>query len=274
MSVTLSVISTRREHLFRIAELLTLGLKSMIPDDPHASLTIAVNGEFDGGKKIFPDAARNYLFKTDIGKIEATGPEICRAPLPAHIAFKGMPEFNEHWIGAVDGKMMELSFLNADWVSGSYDRCDDSINFLSKAERAKAFPRCRTYPGLTFVHNSRSFAQSSDIAIWLEGAETNAHRQEYGSHLSDKHEKLRTAFHKALHSNAEWVRYVEITINNEDLLNNSVFLKALNTICEGQLDKALWSFEQKTNAAGLSVQNGEAAFAVPVLTPQSYKLSV
>ena len=123
------------------------------------------------------------------------------------------------------------------------------------------------------MHNSRSFAQSSDIAIWLEGAETNAHPQEYGSHLNDKHETLRTAFHKALHSNAEWVRYVEITINNEDLLNNSVFLKALNTICEGQIDKALWSTQHKTSAAGLPVQDREAAFAVPVLTPQSYKLS-
>lgn len=270
MGVTLSVISTRREHLFRIAELLVLGLKNAIPAAPESSITISVNGTFDGGKKIFPDAARNYMFKTNMGTFEATGHEIACAPLPDHITFQGMPEFNEHWSGLCDGKMMEVSFLNADWASGSYHDCDDSINFMDKKERAAAFPKCRSYPGLTFVHNARDFARNSDIAIRLEGVGS----QQHNSYIDNKSPALRDTFNHALQSCAEWVRYIEITINNENLLQDTRFLKALNTIVERQLDTALWSYNPQESLPNIPIHRHDENFTVPVLNAQSYKLKV
>lgn len=212
MSYTVSLITTSREQLFELCRMIVASIDPELLKDPANPIIISVRGSKGGGKKIFPDAAREALL----------GPDA---------RFRGKENFDEFWIGSHDNEELEIDFINAAFNTSyhrSYaaDTPKNRVWGISQAETLQNFLMEREFGGITFIHNSNKSSKKAGIDICLEhdGAlpVTYAFSKMWRS-------GLKKTFN-ALAAENKWVRFVRIQINNEALLSSPIFQKLLESL--------------------------------------------
>src|SRR5690348_9712922 len=100
------LLTTEREHLFALSRLLTKTIDPALLQDTQNPVTFSVRGALAGGKKIFPDAAKES-FLGDGGVLE------------------GQRERDEYWTGETEGWPIEIDFINIAWGCGYKSRTEE-----------------------------------------------------------------------------------------------------------------------------------------------------
>ncbi len=187
-----------------MSRLLAAGLSPDVMADKHDPLVISVRGSIGSGKKIIPDAMREYfLGTTALG--ETTG----------------RPGYDEFWRGQVRGQQVEFAYIDAAWQSG-YSHPELASPYIHHVR--ETFMSMREHGGIAFVHNDYTLGlnRGAGMEIWVEkqgvpNPDGNRPRA-YESPLSAA---FRTANSKD--NENDWIRYVEIEVADKRLLDSPKF---------------------------------------------------
>ncbi|MDE1151029.1 MAG: hypothetical protein PW788_00700 [Micavibrio sp.] len=223
----LSFLTTTREQLVDVSRKLAAGLNAALLDDATAPVMVAIDGTFKSGKSIVPDVVREELL----------GPQA---------AFNGERNRQESWIGEINGKPVEICFINA----GSRDPAP----FLQE----------RTAGGITFVHNDlRHEAGATGMEIWLESPHSMRAQRAYKTPFSE------TFADMSMKEDNEWLRYIEIKVTDPRLVLSRDFQLALKTIA-AEFPDAKTNL-QKPAAASAGVALNTNANTAATATPSAPK---
>ncbi len=215
------LIATKKQDLFDIAEVIVDGIDPVFMTDPQHPVIVSIKGSGSAGKKIFPDVARQKLLGDT-----------------ALCSLVGKEEYDEFWTKAVNGRMLEVDFVNIAWEHGYKSPVlkkvlDDS--YLSSELRQKmpaalceAFLAARQYGGLSYIHN---YTFNASIDIWVECHDKDIVHDEAcrrkNSPLSEVYQK---AAQKEKDSYATDLRYLEIEIKDGRLAQSPVMMQALEDL--------------------------------------------
>lgn len=207
----IAFITNSRQEIFFMARLLSAGLSPDIMADKHDPLVISVRGSIGSGKKIIPDAMREYFLGTT-----------------ALSQVTGRPGYDEFWRGQVRGQQVEFAYIDAAWQSG-YSHEEFSSPYIHHVR--EAFMAVRQHGGIAFVHNDYTLGinRNAGMEIWMEkqgvpnpdGARARAHDSPLAG-------KFRTANSKDREN--EWIRYVEIEVADKRLLDSPKFGDVLDKL--------------------------------------------
>lgn len=207
----IAFITNSREDLFRVSRLLAAGMSPDVMADKHDPLVISVRGSIGSGKKIFPDAMREYfLGSTALG--ETTG----------------RPGYDEFWRGQVRGQQVEFAYIDAAWQSG-YSNPEFVSPYIHHVR--EAFMAVREHGGIAFVHNDYTLGNNrgAGIEIWMEKQGTPTPE---GGRPRAPESPLCAKFRIANSQNEgnDWIRYVEIEIADKRLLESAKFGDVLDKL--------------------------------------------
>ncbi len=208
------LLTTEREHLFALSRLLMKAIDSALLQDSQNPVTVSVRGALAGGKKIFPDAAKE-AFLEDRGALE------------------GRLEFDEFWTGETEGRPIEIDFINVAWegdykkVNPAQDAADRNASW--KEVILKSFLKQRKHGGISFIHNYDGFAERADIDICLDQHDNTPATRDTHTIKKAALPALTSKFN-SLSQVRWWTRYVEIRINNPRLLKSPAFRTAVESL--------------------------------------------
>jgi len=208
------LILRSRRDMFYMARLLASALPNEAVHDDKDPLIVSVRGSLGCGKKIIADAMREYLTGT--------------TAMSGLKNISGREGYDEYWLGVVRGKEVELSYIDAAWLSGYSD--DFNLASFSPHMVRQQFMWRRDKPGVAFVHNDFSLEIDGKkrLAVWVEQAgATNVD----GPHRA-KNSKLAVAFKQAQLAapENEWLRYVEVNVSDDRLLKSPKFCDAVQKL--------------------------------------------
>lgn len=215
---------------------LTRRIIKSIPDhmlfNPKRPFIICVDGTIECGKKLVADIGRDTLFPGNEDFFYA------RMTSDDETAVRDIPPSLQH-------KKPEKPLRNvhgrenyAEYASGNYKGKDLTVSFVNIAYgnsmRTHVAKRPKT-EGIVFAHNGPSIRQNADIAIWMERDTSwldlvcpeadDSHMTLDSPHFTDD---LPAQFqHAVQNSCAQWVRYVDITINNTALAKSEALPRTL-----------------------------------------------
>lgn len=208
----IALITTSRDHLVYISRLLAAGMSPDVMSDKENPLLISVRGSLGCGKKIIPDGMREYLMgSTALGEIT------------------GRPGYDEFWRGQIRGQKVEISYLDAAWLSG-YSHEEFASPYIEHVR--EAFMDTREHGGIAFVHNDYTLDinRRAGLDVWIEkqGVYSPDH-----SRSRAQQSPLAEAFKKA-NENApdnDWIRYIELEVGDKRLLESPKFNDVLDKLC-------------------------------------------
>lgn len=207
----IAFITQSRQEVFFMSRLIAAGLTPDVMAEKHDPLLVSVRGSIGSGKKIIPDAMREYfLGTTALGEIT------------------GRPGYDEFWRGQVRGQQVEFSYIDAAWQSG-YSNPDFASHSTHLVRQA--FMDVREHGGVAFIHNdySLSLNRGAGLDIWMEkqgvpNPDGNRPRA-YESPLGNMFRKA-----NAKDCENEWIRYVEIEVADKRLLESSKFMDVMDKL--------------------------------------------
>jgi hypothetical protein len=217
-------ITHTRDELVSLTAQLFGAIDNSFLADRTKPLIVAVNGSYGSGKKIIPDIARLELLGRSARQ------------------YRGRANHDEYWFGKRSGLPVEVDFVNmhiGDFKRKFCSRVPDSVwekqsKHLTRSTILREFMKERKRGGLTFIHNHIYFEQPADIEIYLEDPhhfQVFRHQQEdrlknfpgLQMYFNDAVEEQRSS-----HPDEDcWIRYIEIAINNEDLVQSGKFKRVL-----------------------------------------------
>lgn len=208
----IAIITHSRQEIFLMSRLLAAGLNAEIMADRHDPLLVSVRGSIGSGKKIIPDAMREYFMGTTaLGEVA------------------GRPGYDEFWRGQVRGQQVEFAYIDAAWLGGySHPEFSSHSPHLVR----KAFMGVRQHGGIAFVHNdySLSLNHGAGLDIWMEMQGTpNADGAPSRASKSPLCERFRAA-NRDDGAN-DWIRYIEIEVADTRLLESPKFGDVLGKLC-------------------------------------------
>lgn len=207
------ILRSRRE-VFYMARLLASALPNEALHDDNEPLLVSVRGSLGCGKKIIADAMREYLTGT--------------TAMSGLKNISGREGYDEYWLGVVRGKEIELSYIDAAWLSGYSD--DFNLSSFGAHMVRQQFMWQRDKPGVAFVHNdfSLEIENKKRLAVWVEKA--GAANVDGPDRVGKS--KLAVAFEKARLEDPDnqWLRYVEVNVNDERLLKSPKFCDAVQKL--------------------------------------------
>lgn len=210
MTEKIGLITTSRQDLFNVAAILARGIAPEFLHDAQNPLHVMVDGDYNSGKKIFPDAMRHVLLSSTI-----------------MTSLRGDVEYDEYWLGQRNGKPLEVGFINLAW-----GRCEYSSDRLRRQstqnDLRSAFEQMRWHGGVSFVHNAdkpNEIEYPTALSIWLDRGVVSSDR------LLSAGENVTHDFWQARKdNNPDWVRYVEISVHDERLAKTAEFQAAAEAL--------------------------------------------
>lgn len=188
MSETHKFITTERSHLVEIAQALTKGIPVSALNDPENRLTFRIDGSHKSGKSIITDTGYNTLFNTKASTFRS-----------------GPLSFSTE---AYKGTEIMVGFVNGDYnwykrkLEGNDAKSKGGIEFLQNIE-----------PWTSSIFH----LETPSIHIWIESTEKKRGCAE-PSKLANQPDTIQEKYN-ALAAQHSWARYVELTINDDRLLN-------------------------------------------------------
>lgn len=212
----IELITSTREDLFDISRRLAKAIEPQFLHDAANPVFVAVAGSMDSGKKIIADAMREELLGST---------SLC--------TFKGVKGYDEYWTGNVQGKAVELTYIDAAWRSNYYIR---ELNRLPHERLEDLFLKQRKTGGISLIQNRemKEKTEKAGVDIWVEN--------KYGQLVFSwpgrkaKESVLSEAFNTANEKRWQdtgynpWVRYVEIEAVDPRLVASAVFQEALQEL--------------------------------------------
>ena len=132
-NVKIELITSSREDLFDISRRLAQAIEPQFLHDAANPVFVAVNGSLESGKKIISDALREELLGST---------SLC--------SFKGRNGYDEYWTGTVQGKAVEMDYIDAAYRSNYHIR---ALNYLSHNQLEYIFLKQRETGGITVIQN-------------------------------------------------------------------------------------------------------------------------
>lgn len=207
----IAIITQSRAEIFFMARLLAAGLTPDVMADKHDPLLVSVRGSIGSGKKIIPDAMREYfLGTTALGEVT------------------GRPGYDEFWRGQVRGQQVEFAYIDAAWQSG-YSNPEFVSPYIHHVR--EAFMATREHGGIAFVHNDYTLGinRSAGLDIWMEKqGQPNPDGERPRAHDGPLQKEFRTANKKDPEN--DWVRYIEIEVADKRLLASPKFGDVLDKL--------------------------------------------
>ena len=211
----IAFITKSRDELFRVSRLLAAGMSNDIMADKHDPLVISVRGSIGSGKKIIPDAMREYFLSTTaLGEIT------------------GRPGYDEFWRGQVRGQQVEFAYIDAAWQSG-YSNPEFVSPYIHHVR--EAFMAVREHGGIAFIHNDYTLAlnRGAGMEIWIEKQGVpNPDGNRPRSPESPLSKQFRIA--NSQNEGNDWIRYVEVEIADKRLLESAKFGDVLDKLRKHQ----------------------------------------
>lgn len=228
MSQTFSCITTTRDDLVAISRIMAEAMNPAWLTDKERPFLISVDGSFRSGKSIFKDVIREKTFED-----HSTG-------------FKGFPDMDEYWISHIDGKNIEIDYMDAAWHNDYFnprlDTASGCSQKMSDKKKLKRFMEARKHGGISIVQNC-NMPKKADIQIFVESrydrrdtasSEPTVGLRRVPPALKDLHD----ATHEVLYDTAHWVRYVEITLKDGRVLNDMHFVSVIADFTHAANDRA------------------------------------
>lgn len=207
----IAIITQSRAEIFLMARLLAAGLTPDVMADKHDPLLVSVRGSIGSGKKIIPDAMREYFLGTT-----------------ALSQVTGRLGYDEFCRGQVRGLQVEFAYIDAAWQSG-YSNPEFVSPYIHHVR--EAFMATRQHGGLAFVHNDYTLGigRSAGLDIWIEKQGVpNPDGARARAQDGPLQKQFRTANSKAPEN--DWVRYIEIEVADKRLLESSKFGDVLSKL--------------------------------------------
>lgn len=208
-TVTMGLIVAGRNELCALSRWFFSHLPTELLQIPGFPVKVAVNGSECGGKKIIPDAVREYFFTWDK-------------------EFEGRGEYDEY----VDTPDLSFAFVNANWNPSKFSKQELRSQNGNTAVVNEVL-RSRNNGGIVFIHNALQPLDWADIKIDLRSEpdiKYNVFDPSYRDELRDKISKVP---HKPKSAGGDGVqRLVRITISNELIANAPRMQKLLETFFE------------------------------------------
>lgn len=236
----LAVITIAREDIVRFSRALAAYIPQEFLINKARPVVISVEGSIRSGKKIIADAGRDGLFLVEEPQFvknashrkgvrhayalmaQSAVDGVSRvfngfSSKPHDISVSGYKEYDEYAIKALQGQPVEVSFINLAWSEGySFDDLVLDDKDLSFFDSHKAM---RKHGGIIYAHNGGNFfrrLQTPDIEIWFETGQSKSYIASEGlRRLRFDKGQLQDCF--AGRYAPDWLRYIEIRINNQAL---------------------------------------------------------
>ncbi|MCB9990110.1 MAG: hypothetical protein H6867_01865 [Rhodospirillales bacterium] len=241
MNRTLHLLSRKRQDLVDISHQVFGAIPDEYLRDPSNPVVVSVRGTFEGGKKVIPDTAIEYLYgisPNDRERLTRIAPYVNQATPRLPASFEGKRNYDERWLGARNDMPLEINFINAAWHSG-YRTLDENFHDYTTLDDqeyqiASAFLDLqRQAGGISFVHNSHILAQRQAwIDIWIEkSASMRSIVGDYPSLFKKSPKSLKEQYNAvATESDYDWTRYIRLDIRHNTLLGDPRFVNALKPL--------------------------------------------
>lgn len=220
MSEPIGVFTITRQDIVDLSQRIAECIPKSFLNNPNKPITIAVNGNYGSGKKIFSDYGRSALLgafnyeacfpldEDEMNSIGIDGDDATRLQCVGHV------EFDEYVRADMDEQQYEVSFINMSWPSGY----SAGINILDDRSKYESHIEKRVYGGLSYVHNVFGDYIESDIEIRLEMEAFTARTDDGLQHCTDVTSVIEEAFEGRTDVlNADWLRYVQVDVKNQEL---------------------------------------------------------
>lgn len=246
MAASYGVFTIERQDLVDLSTRIAQCVPKDFLRDKGKPVLMAIDGSFRCGKKIFADYGRDGLLDIDGEKLnfssefstnsvtikriknllitlgEKLGKD-SRYKSLEDVIYHGEKEFDEYVRRVVDGKSLEVSFINLAW-GGGYS-FPIQLNELAKMEKHLEY---RRNGGLAYVHNCSLDEFQPDIEIGLEANCDDTYVNGRKRRCPDVHEALARAIGKEkIDEHRNWARYVEVKINTPQIDRDKNFSKML-----------------------------------------------
>ncbi len=205
MSRTIGFMAGGRNEVCAITRWLMSYIDPEFLNDPDSPIKIAVNGTQKGGKKIIPDAAREYFYTWEQ-------------------PFTGRGEYDEY----IDTPSLSFAFINVSWPSSEFSR-PTLREFNSRDTLTEAFLAGQKNGGIAFIHNSLVPRDWADIEIELRDELDILYNTGDPSYRDELRVKLTRVSNRESEPGTDGIRrLLRITINSDRLLNNPSIQNALS----------------------------------------------
>lgn len=195
--ITLGLIVAGRNELCAASRWLFSHIPPSLLQNRNEPIKVAVNGSECGGKKIIPDAVREYFFTWDQD-------------------FEGRAEYDEY----IDTPNLSFAFVNANWHPSKFG------SPVLRAQQSNAMVVKTTLDqmdngGIVFIHNALQPIDWADIQIDLRSELDVKYNVADPSYRDDLREKLRAVPHKGATPGGDGIqRLIRVKIFNKELAEN------------------------------------------------------
>jgi hypothetical protein len=222
MSQKITLVTTSRQDMVDITHTLAKALDLQLMTDPKAPIVMSLNGSMESGKAIFSDEMHHALFNKKFTSDRA-----------------------QFVVDEIGGQKVEFDYI--DIAFNNYQSSVEGLGKGSYADREKAFFAERQEGGISVVQNIQDLGKAG-LGIWVE---KNKGYQMYESQLGAEHgsrflgNALADVFQHAAQlypdkaQDRSWVRYVEIDIRDQRLLDSPKFQEAVKFLTKASAEVAV-----------------------------------
>lgn len=244
MTGKVQLLTTDREHLFDISRCFADAMGAIAPQDGAKAAIMTVRGSIDAGKRIFFDVLRDRL----LGSTALCG-------------FSGRDGHDEFWAREINGRVFEVDYIDVGWINGMAKN-DFATPLLQKSNSFHMlrddFLGLRRNCGVTVMQNMQ--IADAAIDVWVERPFFMA-VPNCGGELYAEKTPLGKAFAHARGAKwgqpdpfNPWVRFLEVSVNDDRLLSSPSFMAALD---------GMKAASDEICATVLSKKYGDAVFVSP-----------